>query len=48
LNSQIDAVTLEEIQQAVNVALKSNLTYVSRGGEVNTLPSYDNIVKRFN
>lgn len=48
LTTQIDSATLEEVQQAVNLALKSNLTYVSRGGEVNTLPSYDNVAKRFN
>jgi hypothetical protein len=36
------------VQQAVELSLKSNITYVSRGGEVNTLPSYDSVAKRFN
>ena len=48
LSSQIDALTLAEVQGAVEAALKSPLTFVTRGGEVNTLPSYDNISKRFN
>lgn len=48
LTSQIDALTLAEVQGAVEAALKSPLTFVTRGGEVNTLPSYDNISKRFN
>jgi hypothetical protein len=36
------------VQSAVDAALRSPLTLVARGGEVNTLPSYDNIAKRFN
>lgn len=48
LTSQIDALTLGEVQSAVETTLKSPLTFVTRGGEVNTLPSYDNISKRFN
>ncbi len=48
IGSQIDGVTVAEVQAAVALALKSPLTFVSRGGEVNSLPSYDNVVKRFN
>lgn len=46
--SQIDALTVAQVQAAVETALRSPLTFVTRGGEVNTLPSYDNISKRFN
>lgn len=48
LNNDIDAVSASEIQDAVSQALRSKLTFVSRGGEVNTLPSYDNISKLVN
>lgn len=48
LSSRIDALTLAEVQAAVEATLKTPLTFVTRGGEVNTLPSYDNIAKRFN
>ncbi len=48
ISSQIDALTVAQVQSAVDAALKTPLTFVTRGGEVNTLPSYDNITKRFN
>ena len=48
INSQIDALTPAQVQAAVDAALKTPLTFVTRGGEVNTLPSYDSISKRFN
>jgi hypothetical protein len=48
IGSQIDSLTAGDVQSAVASALKTPLTLVSRGGEVNTLPSYDNIAKRFN
>ena len=46
--AEIDSLTVDQVQAAVEGALKTPLTFVSRGGEVNTLPSYDNISKRFN
>jgi len=48
LASQIDDVTLAQVQEAVANSLKTPLTYVSRGGEVSSLPSYDNVTKLFN
>ena len=48
LNSQIDALTVAQVQEAVEKAFKTPLTFVARGGEANGLPSYDNIVKKFN
>jgi predicted Zn-dependent peptidase len=47
LASQIDGVTLAQVQEAVANSLKTPLTYVSRGGEVSSLPSYDNVTKLF-
>jgi hypothetical protein len=48
VGSQIDSLTVAEVQSAVEAALKTPLTFVTRGGEVNTLPSYDAIAKKFN
>lgn len=47
LNAQIEALTAGEVQAAVEKALKTALTLVARGGEVNTLPSYDRISAKF-
>jgi predicted Zn-dependent peptidase len=48
IGSQIDGLTVSQVQEAVEASLRTPLTFVTRGGEVNTLPSYDNIAKRFN
>ncbi len=48
LNSQIDALTAAQVVEAVEKAFKTPLTFVARGGEASSLPSYDNIVKKFN
>ena len=47
VNAQIEALTAGEVQAAVEKALKTALTLVARGGEVNTLPSYDRISAKF-
>lgn len=44
----IDGVSVNEVVEAVTKTFKSPLTFVTRGGEVNVLPSYDSIGKRFN
>jgi len=46
--SQIDAITVAQVQEAISKAIKTPLTFVARGGEVSNLPSYDNIIKKFN
>lgn len=48
ISSEIDAVSASQVQEAVASALRSKLTFVTRGGEVNTLPSYDSISKLIN
>ena len=48
LNERIRSVSASQVQEAVSNALRSPLTLVCKGGEVNTLPSYDNISKLFN
>ena len=46
--SEIDSVSAGQVQEAVSNALRTPLTLVTRGGEVNTLPSYDSISRLFN
>ena len=48
LGSEIEGVTLEQVQAAVGKTLGTPLTLVARGGEVNSLPSYDKISSLFN
>jgi hypothetical protein len=45
--SEIDNISASQVQEAVSNALRTPLTLVARGGEVNTLPSYDSISKLF-
>ena len=47
-SSQVDAVSADQVLAAIDSALKSPLTFLAQGGEVNTLPSYDKIASRFN
>ena len=47
-SSQVDAVSADQVLSAIDAALKSPLTFLAQGGEVNTLPSYDKIASRFN
>lgn len=48
ISNSIDAVTPEQVQAAIENALRTPLTFVAHGGEVNGLPSYDKISSRFN
>jgi hypothetical protein len=48
ISSLIDAISVGQVQKAVEKALKTPLTVVARGGEVTALPTYDNITKLFN
>jgi predicted Zn-dependent peptidase len=41
----IDGVSVSDIQNAVSQALKTPLTFVAQGGEVNRIQSYDNLSK---
>lgn len=43
----VDAITINQVQEAVTKALKSKLTFVAQGGEVSHLPSYEQISKLF-
>lgn len=47
-SSAIDQVSVGDVQNAVSQALKTPLTLVAQGGEVNRIQSYDNISKMFN
>ena len=44
----IDGVSASDVQNAVSQALKTPLTVVAQGGEVNRIQSYDNLSKLFN
>lgn len=46
--SEINNVTLEQVQGAVSQALQSPLTLVAQGGQVNEIGSYDKISQLFN
>lgn len=48
LGSEIEGLSLEQVQEAVSKALKTPLTLVARGGEVSSLPSYEKISSLFN
>ena len=41
----IDGVSVSDVQNAVSQALKTPLTFVAQGGEVNRIQSYDNLSK---
>lgn len=45
--SAIDSVSVSDVQNAVTQTLKTPLTLVAQGGEVNRLPSYDSLSKLF-
>lgn len=47
-SSAIDGVSVSDVQNSVSQALKSPLTMVAQGGEVNRIQSYDNLSKLFN
>ena len=47
-SSAINQVSVRDVQNAVSQALKTPLTLVAQGGEVNRIQSYDNISKIFN
>ena len=44
---QIDAITASDVQNAVAKALRSPLTFVAQGGQVNRIGSYDKITQLF-
>lgn len=46
-DSAIDGVSVSEVQNAVSQALKTPLTLVAQGGEVNRIQSYDTLSKIF-
>ena len=47
LTTQLESVTDEQVRSAVEAALRSPLTLVAQGGEVNALASWDKISSRF-
>ena len=48
LATQVDSVTDAQVQAVVEAALRTPLTFVAQGGEVNALPSWDKISSHFN
>jgi predicted Zn-dependent peptidase len=48
ISSQIDNVSASQVAEAITNSLRSKLTFVARGGEVNTLATYDAVSKLFN
>lgn len=48
LISDIDGVTQSQVEEAIKGVLNGPLTFVVRGGEVGSLPSYDKISNLLN
>lgn len=46
--AEIDAVTASDVRSAVEKALRTPLTLVAQGGQVNTIGSWDKVSQLFN